>query len=195
MEGGGGWQNAEDEELQKKANSISENAPDVLYHGDFLSKIPDKIVYQRGSDEEFSDESKNKTNKEWQENLQNLLNSYMEASKAKEDSDFRKNFVDRKAQDKGEVENAVSKLAGHLDKKITKKWKDILPSNSTIKEIVLRREVHEEGNLVEFVMRIKARITLSSNLQNGQRVAGGLFLHVLHRIPEAWEQECRVSLG
>ena len=127
---------------------------EVLYYDDFLFKIPDEIVFKKthegnGEDASNKDEDGHE-NKAWQKNLENLLHSYKDFSKDKH-LDFQKHFVDGK--NKAQIDNAVSKLEGHLNKKITDKWRKILPSNSTIKEIILKRE--EDEKTARFILEVK----------------------------------------
>ena len=129
----------------------SEVVPEILYFGDFIFQIPEKVCFIKTGIVE-TDEVSNKNNKVWQLVVGDVLKSVDNRMS------FQNHVVDVWETDRDAASNRLSQMEKALDEKITKRWGDLFGKNKiNFKEIKLDPEYTNGKLYLSFKIRTESK--------------------------------------
>ena len=143
--------------------------PEILYYEDFIFDIPDKIFFPKTASTApaaltpapvaASDDPNEKQQAMWRLVLDDVIRT------VHSDMTIQSQVADKFDTDKDGVDNLISKMAGELDNKITKAWKELFSNAGKIsfKEITLVCESVENGVNLSFKVKTHSNQVLSVN--------------------------------
>lgn len=148
------------ENWQKLLNFVKQNiVPEILYYEDFIFDIPDKIFFPKTGIAVNLEDPNEKQQAIWRLVLDDVIRT------VHADMTIQTQVADKIEKDKEGVDNLISKMAGELDNKITKAWKELFSSAGKIsfKEISLSCEQVENGVNLSFKVKTHSNQVLTVN--------------------------------
>jgi len=151
---------------QELVKFISKNiVPEVLYYEDFIFDIPDEIFFPKTIDpsEITVPVTQNDPNEKQQAIWRLVLDDVIRT--VHPEMTIQAQVADKFDTDKDGVDNIISKMAGELDEKITKAWKELFSTAGKIsfKEIALVCEPDGNGVNLSFKVKTHSNEVLSVN--------------------------------
>ena len=133
--------------------------PEILYYEDFIFDIPDKIFFPKTGTLINADDPNEKQQSIWRLVLDDVIRT------VHADMTIQEQISDKVDTDKDGVDNIIAKMAGELDNKITKAWKELFSSAGKIsfKEISLVYEAIANGVNLSFKVKTFSNQVLSVN--------------------------------
>ena len=125
--------------------------PEILYYEDFIFDIPDKIFFPKTGFPLSPDDPNEKQQSMWRLVLNDVIRT------VHSDMTIQTQVADKFETDKDGVDNIIAKMAGELDNKITKAWKELFSTAGKIsfKEITLVCESFTAGGGVNLSFKVK----------------------------------------
>lgn len=152
--------NTDPQSWRKLVKYVKENIiPELLFYEDFIFDIPDKIFFPQTGVALNADDSNEKQQSIWRLVLDDVIRT------VHADMTIQKQIADKIKSDEDGVANIISKMAGELDNKITKAWKELFSKAGKIsfKEISLVCDAVDEGVNLSFKVKTHSNQVLSVN--------------------------------